>query len=93
MNVQALPSKTRVAASRQRRSARMRIAIFLPNWIGDVVMATPAIRALRGPHPDARIVGILKPYVRGVIDGAPWFDDLIESDSAVLPVARSAMLR
>ena len=23
----------------------MNIAIFLPNWIGDVVMATPAVRA------------------------------------------------
>ncbi len=25
----------------------MRIGVFLPNWIGDVVMATPALRALR----------------------------------------------
>ena len=66
----------------------MRIAIFLPNWIGDVVMATPAVRALRDVYPDARIIGVLKSYVRGVIEGAPWFDDLIESDSAVLPVAR-----
>ena len=24
-----------------------RIAVFLPNWIGDVVMATPAVRAVR----------------------------------------------
>ena len=24
----------------------MRIAVFLPNWVGDVVMATPAINAL-----------------------------------------------
>ena len=25
----------------------MRIAVFLPGWVGDVVMATPALRALR----------------------------------------------
>ena len=25
----------------------MNIAVFLPNWIGDAVMATPAVRALR----------------------------------------------
>ena len=24
----------------------MRVAVFLPNWVGDVVMATPAIHAL-----------------------------------------------
>jgi len=66
----------------------MRIAIFLPNWIGDVVMATPAIRALRDAYPVARVIGVLKPYVRGVIDGSPWFDDLIPSDSGVLSVAR-----
>src|SRR5437868_1204766 len=69
-------SKTRGAAKRIVRGARMRIAIFLPNWIGDVVMATPAVRALRNAYPDARIVGVLKSYVRSVVDGAPWFDDL-----------------
>lgn len=66
----------------------MRIAIFLPNWVGDVVMATPAIRALRDAYPGARVIGVLKPYVRGVIDGAPWFDELLPSDSGVLAVAR-----
>jgi heptosyltransferase-2 len=65
----------------------MRIAIFLPNWIGDVVMATPAIRALRHAHPSARVVGVLKSYVRGVIEGAPWFDNLICTESGVLAVA------
>ena len=28
-----------------------RIGLFLPNWIGDVVMATPAIRAVRDAFP------------------------------------------
>jgi heptosyltransferase-2 len=66
----------------------MRIAIFLPNWIGDVVMATPAVRAVREAFPDGRMVGVHKAYARGVIDGAPWFDDLITSDAGVLAVAR-----
>jgi heptosyltransferase-2 len=55
----------------------MNIAIFLPNWIGDAVMATPAVRALRGHYPHARLVGVLRPYVAGVLEGAPWFDELI----------------
>ncbi len=25
----------------------MRIGVFLPNWVGDACMATPALRALR----------------------------------------------
>ena len=55
----------------------MNVAVFLPNWIGDVVMATPALRALRSHFRDARLVGVLKPYVAGVLEGGDWFDELI----------------
>jgi heptosyltransferase-2 len=58
----------------------MRVAIFLPNWVGDAVMATPAIHALRQRYPDARFLGVLKPYVAGVLEGTAWFDRLIEFD-------------
>ncbi|MBM3979413.1 MAG: lipopolysaccharide heptosyltransferase II [Planctomycetes bacterium] len=51
-----------------------RIALFLPNWIGDVVMATPAIRAVRATYPHAELVAVCKPYVADVLAGAPWFD-------------------
>jgi heptosyltransferase-2 len=51
-----------------------RIALFLPNWIGDVVMATPAIRAVRATYPRAELVAVCKPYVADVLAGAPWFD-------------------
>lgn len=52
----------------------MNIAVFLPNWVGDAVMATPALRALRQHFAEARLVGVLKPYVAGVLEGAPWLD-------------------
>ncbi len=55
----------------------MKIAVFLPNWIGDVVMATPAIRSLRYHFSTATLIGIHKPYVRDVLKGASWFDELI----------------
>ena len=55
----------------------MNLAVFLPNWIGDAVMATPALRALRTHFADARIVGVLKPYVAGVLEGGDWFDQLV----------------
>jgi heptosyltransferase-2 len=57
-----------------------RIALFLPNWIGDVVMATPAIRAVRERFPAARLAAICKPYVTALLDGSPWFDEVILFD-------------
>jgi heptosyltransferase-2 len=59
----------------------MNLAVFLPNWIGDAVMATPALRALRAHFAGARIIGVLKPYVAGVLEGSPWFDELVSLDS------------
>lgn len=57
-----------------------RIALFLPNWIGDVVMATPAVRAVRAAFPRAELVAVCKPYVADVLAGAPWFADTIFAD-------------
>lgn len=58
----------------------MNLALFLPNWIGDVVMATPAIRALREHFSSARILAVCRPYVMGVLEGAPWFDVVLPHD-------------
>src|SRR4051794_15617687 len=55
----------------------MNIAVFLPNWIGDAVMATPALRALRRHFTDARMIGVLRPYITGVLQGSPWLDEQI----------------
>src|SRR5260221_3324298 len=57
-----------------------RIALFLPNWIGDVVMATPAIRAVRAAWPSAELVAVCKPYVADVLAGSPWFRETILFD-------------
>jgi heptosyltransferase-2 len=64
------------------------IALFLPNWIGDVVMATPAIRAVRGHFPSARLLAVGKPYVAETLAGAPWFDDTIVADRTLSVAAR-----
>lgn len=66
----------------------MNIALFCPNWIGDVVMATPALRALRRHFADARLIGVLKPYVAGVLDGGAWFDQVIHTSGG--PWSQSA---
>jgi heptosyltransferase-2 len=59
----------------------MKIVVFLPNWVGDVVMATPALRAIRQHFANAYLIGLLKPYVAGVLDGLTWLDRLIFRDT------------
>jgi heptosyltransferase-2 len=57
-----------------------RIALFLPNWVGDVVMATPAIRAVHEAFPGAELTAVCKPYVADVLAGSPWFRDVVLCD-------------
>jgi heptosyltransferase-2 len=58
----------------------MIIVVFCPNLIGDTVMATPALRALRNANPAARIVGVIKPHVAPTLDGLDWLDAVIGFD-------------
>jgi heptosyltransferase II len=54
----------------------MKIAIFLPNWLGDLTMATPMLRAMRRHFgPQSHIVGILRPYLADVLAGTDWLDE------------------
>jgi heptosyltransferase-2 len=56
----------------------MRVGIFLPNWIGDVVMATPTVRALRRQiGASGKLIGIMRPYVADVLSGSSWLDEVI----------------
>jgi heptosyltransferase-2 len=64
----------------------MNVAVFLPGWIGDAVMATPALRALRDHYRGARLIAVAKPYVAGVLEGGDWFDEtLLDAGGAGLP--------
>ncbi len=54
-----------------------KIVIFCPNWVGDVVMAVPFFDTVRRNYPEAEIIGVVRQYVKGVIEDGPWFDRLI----------------
>ncbi|HSW01773.1 MAG TPA: lipopolysaccharide heptosyltransferase II [Sedimentisphaerales bacterium] len=55
------------------------LAIRCPNWVGDVVMATPVFDCLRRSLPKARIVGVMKKSARGIVRDGPWFDDVVDA--------------
>jgi heptosyltransferase-2 len=57
-----------------------RILIRCPNWIGDMIAATAALRCMRANYPQAHIALLLKAYVRPVIAHAPWADEVIAVD-------------
>lgn len=54
----------------------MKIGIFLPNWLGDLVMATPTLRAVRRHFgSDALVVGIMRPHLGELLEGTGWLDE------------------
>ena len=54
-----------------------RILVRAPNWLGDLVMATPAFRALRGRYPGAQIHLHARPALLPLLEGTSWFDHLL----------------
>jgi heptosyltransferase-2 len=54
-----------------------RILVRANNWIGDVVMISPAMRSLRRRFPDAAITILAKPWVLDALRGSPLFDRLM----------------
>jgi heptosyltransferase-2 len=53
------------------------VCIRAPNWVGDVVMATPAFRAVRQALPHAHVTVVVRRRVAPILRGAPWFDEEI----------------
>lgn len=56
------------------------VMIFCPNWVGDVVMATPVFSCLRKNYPHSKLIGVIRKYAGGVIEDSPWFDSIIACD-------------
>lgn len=58
----------------------MRIMVRATNWLGDAIMALPALRAIRSKFPAASISVVARPYVADIYRGQGICDELITYD-------------
>ena len=58
-----------------------RLLVRSTNWIGDAVMTTPAVRAIRGNFPTADICMLVKPWVAPVFAHSPHVNRLFIYDA------------
>jgi len=54
-----------------------RLLVVVPNWVGDFVLATPALRAIRSVFPDVHITFLIRPALRELLDGADWMNEVL----------------
>ncbi len=57
-----------------------RILVVRTDRIGDVLLSTPVIKALRDNYPDAFIAMMVSPYAKDIIEGNPYLDEVIVFD-------------
>jgi heptosyltransferase II len=59
---------------------RKRILLTRTDRLGDLVLTTPAIKAVRNAYPGAYIAMIVRPYTEPVARGNPYLDEIIVYD-------------
>jgi heptosyltransferase-2 len=64
-------------ASNGAQSDPARILIVLPNWVGDLVLATPALRAMRARFAESKITFLVKPHLADILAGGDWMNDTV----------------
>lgn len=62
-------------------SNQSRILIRAANWVGDAIMTTPVLRALRKNYPKAQITVLAKPWVIPVYKNNPYIDRIMVYDN------------
>jgi heptosyltransferase-2 len=58
----------------------MKILARVPNWVGDAVMAIPALEAIRRTHPHDEICILARPIVADLFSGQPFADRVMQYD-------------
>jgi len=75
----------------RERPAPCSILVRLPNWVGDALMATPALRALRCAHPEAEISVAAGTPLAALLRGLDSVDRWLSTEgSGARPLLRHA---
>jgi len=64
-----------------------RILIIKPSSLGDIVLALPALSALRRSFPDSKISWLVRPEFAGLLEGHPHLDEIFLFDRKTLSKA------
>jgi len=60
------------------------LVVRCPNWVGDIVMATPVFECLRSNLPNTTISACVRPYAKGILQDCPWIDHIIDCEDKSL---------
>jgi len=81
LGLQSLKAKHNMKPFAQSHRSIRRMLIRSTNWIGDAIMTTPAIRAIRKNFPHTHITLLAKPWVVPVFQYSPHVDHIMIYDS------------
>ncbi|MDD5409371.1 MAG: lipopolysaccharide heptosyltransferase II [Candidatus Omnitrophica bacterium] len=70
-------------ATRDASLEYRRILVVRTDRIGDVLLSTPVIKALRVKYPQAYISMVVAPYARDIVEGNPYLDEVIIYDKDI----------
>lgn len=73
--------------------APRRILVVRTDRVGDVVLSTPLIRALRRAFPKVHLAAMVRPYARDVLVGNPHLDEILEDDPDGADAGRAGFRR
>jgi len=68
--------------AKRKKNNFKRILIVRSDRIGDVVLSTPVMKAMRTAYPAAHIAVMASPYTKEIVEDSPYVDEVIIFDKA-----------
>ncbi|MEO0514482.1 MAG: lipopolysaccharide heptosyltransferase II [Planctomycetota bacterium] len=64
-------------AQRDQHQPAERLLVVLPTWFGDILMATPTLRALKRLWPDTHLAVLVRENLTELVEGLPTVDEVV----------------
>ena len=81
------------AAARASGTRRACVVVRLPNWVGDIALALPAVAAIRAARPAARIVGVARDAHCGLARRIGALDEVLPAPAGRGPARAASVWR